>query len=163
MFQGSNPNLKPFKKGHKKVGGRKKGVPNKVPGSVKKAMVDGAARIGLDGNGFGGLVGFVIRVGILQPEALMRSLIRLLSAELRSKPTVAYTIDPSKLTEEELATYLRLAEKCKRPPPPKDKSAEIDLDVMYQKIQELQRAQSKRRPRRRTVRPKAASSATEPP
>lgn len=152
MFQGNPSNLKPFKKGHKKVGGRKKGVRNKVPGFVKKAMVDAAARIGLDGHGFAGLVGFVIRVGILDPQALMRSLIRLLSAELRSKPTVQYMMDPSKLTDEEVATYLRFEEKCRRPPPREKKTSQIDIDVMHRKVQELiQQAQSKPSPRKRTV------------
>jgi hypothetical protein len=51
-------NLKPFKKGHKKLGGRKKGVPNKSSHFVDKAFMTAVEQIGSDGRGKGGAVGY---------------------------------------------------------------------------------------------------------
>ena len=50
--------LKPFKKGHKKLGGRKKGVRNKKSQSFSHLFMAAAARLGSDGKGEGGVVGF---------------------------------------------------------------------------------------------------------
>ena len=40
-----------FEPGHKKLGGRKKGTPNLISASHKKAMREAIHRIGSDGNG----------------------------------------------------------------------------------------------------------------
>ena len=48
-----------FKPGHKKVGGRKKGTPNRISAACKQAIMAVADRIGMDGTGKGGLVGYM--------------------------------------------------------------------------------------------------------
>jgi len=47
-----------FKPGHKKLGGRKKKTPNRISVSHKKAMREAIHRIGYDGNGKDGEVGY---------------------------------------------------------------------------------------------------------
>jgi hypothetical protein len=47
-----------FKRGHKKFGGRKKGTPNAIPASYKRAMLEATHRLGSDGNGKDGGIGY---------------------------------------------------------------------------------------------------------
>jgi len=47
-----------FQRGHKKFGGRKKGTPNRISADHKKAIREAAHRIGYDGNGKDGEVGY---------------------------------------------------------------------------------------------------------
>jgi hypothetical protein len=47
-----------FEPGHKKLGGRKTGTPNRISASHKKAMREAIHRIGYDGNGKDGEVGY---------------------------------------------------------------------------------------------------------
>jgi hypothetical protein len=47
-----------FEPGHKKLGGRKKRTPNRISPSHKKAIREAAHRIGYDGNGKDGEVGY---------------------------------------------------------------------------------------------------------
>jgi hypothetical protein len=47
-----------FKPGHKKLGGRKKGTPNLISREYKMALREAADRIGSDGNGKDGEVGY---------------------------------------------------------------------------------------------------------
>jgi hypothetical protein len=47
-----------FQRGHEKRGGRKKGTPNRISAGHKKAMREAAHRIGSDGNGKDGEVGY---------------------------------------------------------------------------------------------------------
>jgi hypothetical protein len=47
-----------FKQGHKKLGGRKKGTPNAIPGTYKQAMLEAVHRLGYDGAGKNGGVGY---------------------------------------------------------------------------------------------------------
>jgi hypothetical protein len=55
-----DPSQRPgsFKKGHKKLGGRKKGTPNRISADHKQAMREAIHRIGSDGNGKDGEVGY---------------------------------------------------------------------------------------------------------
>ncbi len=48
-----------FKAGHKKMGGRKRGTPNLISADYKKALVEAATRIGSDGTGKDGVVGYL--------------------------------------------------------------------------------------------------------
>jgi hypothetical protein len=48
-----------FKPGHRKLGGRKRGTPNALSADYKKAILEAAYRIGEDGNGKDGLVGYL--------------------------------------------------------------------------------------------------------
>ena len=45
-----------FKPGHKKVGGRTKGTPNRISADFKTAVLAAADRIGMDGKGKDGVV-----------------------------------------------------------------------------------------------------------
>ncbi len=47
-----------FKPGHKKLGGRKTGTPNRISADHKQAMREAIHRIGSDGNGKDGEVGY---------------------------------------------------------------------------------------------------------
>jgi hypothetical protein len=51
-----------FKKGHKKLGGRKRGTPNLIAYDLRKALLEAAYRIGYDGNGKDGCVGYFVWV-----------------------------------------------------------------------------------------------------
>lgn len=51
-----------FEPGHKKLGGRKKGTPNQISASHKQAMREAIHRIGYDGNGKDGGVGYFMWV-----------------------------------------------------------------------------------------------------
>ena len=48
-----------FKKGREKRGGRKRGTPNFFSADYKKAILEAAYRIGRDGNGKDGVVGYL--------------------------------------------------------------------------------------------------------
>jgi hypothetical protein len=45
-----------------RFGGRQKGTPNKVSGTLKDAVLEAAAEIGLDGKGLDGLKGYLKRI-----------------------------------------------------------------------------------------------------
>ena len=47
-----------FEPGHKKRGGRKKGSRNVISPEHKRALLEAAHRVGSDGNGRGGIVGY---------------------------------------------------------------------------------------------------------
>ena len=47
-----------FKSGHKKLGGRKRGTPNAFSADYKNGILEAAYRIGNDGNGKNGIVGY---------------------------------------------------------------------------------------------------------
>ena len=56
-----------FKPGHKKQGGRKRGTPNALTADYKKAAMEAAYRVGEDGNGKDGLVGYLKWVAMCHP------------------------------------------------------------------------------------------------
>jgi hypothetical protein len=56
-----------FKPGHKKRGGRKRGTPNLFSADYKKAILEAAYRIGHDGNGEDGVLGYFLWVGERHP------------------------------------------------------------------------------------------------
>jgi hypothetical protein len=57
-----------FKPGHEKRGGRKKGTPNKISADTKKALLEAAYRVGSDGNGKDGIVGYFTWLGTRYPD-----------------------------------------------------------------------------------------------
>ena len=57
-----------FKKGHRKLGGRKRGAPNAFSPDYKQAILEAAHRVGHDGNGEDGAVGYFSWVGERDPE-----------------------------------------------------------------------------------------------
>lgn len=56
-----------FKHGYEKRGGRKRGTPNWFSIDYKKAIVEAAYRIGYDGNGEDGVVGYFTWVALYHP------------------------------------------------------------------------------------------------
>jgi hypothetical protein len=52
-----------YRKGHKKIGGRKKGVQNTLTRELKEAIINAAIRLGADGNGKDGLEGYLMMLG----------------------------------------------------------------------------------------------------
>jgi hypothetical protein len=93
LMRGSAPNraqpdyARPgsFKKGREKRGGRKRGTPNVISIDYKKAILEAAYRVGNDGNGKDGLVGYFSWVALRHPEIfctiLLGSLLTLQFAE----------------------------------------------------------------------------------
>ena len=57
-----------FKSGHEKRGGRKRGTPNVFSIDYKKAILEAAYRVGNDGNGKDGLVGYFSWVALRHTE-----------------------------------------------------------------------------------------------
>jgi hypothetical protein len=70
-----------FKKGHKKLGGRKRGTPNKFSAEGKKHILEAAYRVGMDANGAQGLVGYFRWVAGLCPEMVCRMLVGVMEWE----------------------------------------------------------------------------------
>ena len=56
-----------FKPGHKKRGGRKRGTPNAFSADYKRSILEAAYRVGYDGNGKDGVVGYFEWVGTRFP------------------------------------------------------------------------------------------------
>jgi len=86
-----------FKQGHKKLGGRKRGTPNILPIDYKKAIREAAYRIGQDGNGKNGVVGYFTWVLERHPgiffTVLLVSLLPLENAESDSPEEPRQTIE----------------------------------------------------------------------
>lgn len=123
MPQGGN--LKPFEKGHKKMGGRKPGVPNKFTRDVREAILAAANNLGFDTKGHGGLVGFFMKVGIKYPQTLATQLGRILP--LPEKPSSDKFWNFKLLTDDELRQFERLAMKIEIRRPPDEDDTEADL------------------------------------
>jgi hypothetical protein len=66
IMRGSQPARAPvagrgrFEKGHKKSGGRRKGVPNAMTRELREAILNAATKLGEDGKGRDGLEGYVM-------------------------------------------------------------------------------------------------------
>jgi hypothetical protein len=56
-----------FKRGHPKMGGRKKGTPNRIPGIFKKALYEATDRVGFAGSGEDGSIGYFVWIGRRYP------------------------------------------------------------------------------------------------
>lgn len=86
-----------FKHGHKKLGGRKRGTPNFFSFDYKNAILEAAYRIGNDGNGKDGLVGYFAWVAERHPQifctVLLTNLLPLENAESDAPKTPRRTIE----------------------------------------------------------------------
>jgi hypothetical protein len=56
-----------FKPGHKKQGGRKRGTPNAFSADYKESIFEAAFRVGRDGNGEDGILGYFLWLGKRHP------------------------------------------------------------------------------------------------
>jgi hypothetical protein len=106
-------NLKPFKKGHKKLGGRKKGVRNKFPVELREAVLVAAQSLGADGKGSGGLVSYLRMLARKHPTRFIRLLSRTLMLPVRSPDS--YPCCLHSLTAEEFKELERLLFKAQIP------------------------------------------------
>src|SRR5689334_17822906 len=106
--------LKPFEKGHKKVGGRKKGVPNKRP--FAELFMVAAERLGSDGKGAGGAVGFFVSL-VKDPRVAARLALAILRYEEKHPPKhlaqrqLIRILQSAELNQEEKETLERIWEK----------------------------------------------------
>jgi hypothetical protein len=76
-----------FKKGHKKIGGRKKGTPNRVSPNLKRVILEAAYRVGCDGTGKDGVRGYFAWVAVQHTHVFV---VELLSRCLEIESTPPY-------------------------------------------------------------------------
>src|SRR5580693_10623737 len=70
-----------FKPGHKKVGGRRKGTPNRISADYKQAVLAVADRVGMDAKGNDGVVGYFRYLALQYPAAYCKLLSRIIDIE----------------------------------------------------------------------------------
>jgi hypothetical protein len=113
----NSQNLKPFQKGHKKLGGRKKGVLNKRSLSLSKITFAALERVGSDGQGTGGVVGYFISILKKDPRVGARLALVLLRDEAKHPPKdsalkeLIKILQSAKLNQEEKKVLARIWEK----------------------------------------------------
>jgi len=67
-----------FKKGRRKTGGRKAGVPNKLSADFIENLLSVAEALGSDGAGTDGVVGYLKRLGLEDPAVFCKLLLRVM-------------------------------------------------------------------------------------
>ena len=82
-----------FKPGHKKLGGRKKGTPNRISAEHKRAVMAVADRVGMDGMGDGGLVGYLCYLARQYPAAYCKLLCRIMDIQEAYPERFSHTAD----------------------------------------------------------------------
>jgi hypothetical protein len=86
-----------FKPGHEKQGGRKRGTPNAFSADYKESIFEAAFRVGRDGNGKDGILGYFLWLGERYPEIfytkLWVNLLPLEEAESNAPEEPRRTID----------------------------------------------------------------------
>jgi hypothetical protein len=92
-----------FKQGHEKRGGRKRGTPNSLSIDYKKAIFEAAYRVGEDGNGKDGIVGYFRWVAVRHPQINLTMLSNLLPLEFAE----------SNMPEEPRWTMAEINERCR--------------------------------------------------
>jgi hypothetical protein len=92
-----------FKKGHEKRGGRKRGTPNLISAVYKEAILEAAYRVGNDGNGTDGLLGYFKWVAGHHQTAYVRLLMNLLPLDA----AISNTSEEPRLTLEEIDQWSR--------------------------------------------------------
>jgi hypothetical protein len=100
-----------FKQGHEKRGGRKLGTPNLFSADYRKAILEAAWRIGYDGSGKNGVVGYFKWVAIRHPAVFGTTLISLLPFENAGSNIPEKLGRTAEETDQLLRKYIGLAEK----------------------------------------------------
>ncbi len=102
-----------FQVGHRKLGGRKRGTPNKATKEYREALIEAANQIGSDGKGKEGLVGYLTVIAIYYPKVFARMLCALVRPGGASEPDEPEPDEPElekrNLTLEEAKVELRKA------------------------------------------------------
>jgi hypothetical protein len=112
--------LRPFQKGHKKLGGRKKGVRNKSSLSLDKLAIAAATRVGSDGKGKDGLIGYLTWVFRTKPRSALRLLGPILAYETKHPPKdlarreLIRILQSHNLTQKEYAVLAKIEIKISR-------------------------------------------------
>ena len=83
-------------------GGRKKGVPNKLTGVLKDAILLAAEQVGEDGRGNDGLVGYLRKIARTQPKTYAALLGRLLPYQITERPPAEVTYRSAEEVREDL-------------------------------------------------------------
>lgn len=94
--------LIPIKKGERRVG-RKKGTPNKTTTLLKDAIIEASVRLGRDGKGKDGTVGYLMWLARIEPAVYGRMLEKILPMQLEVKDTTkkTYTAEEARAALEE--------------------------------------------------------------
>jgi hypothetical protein len=108
-----------FKSGHEKLGGRKEGTPNKTPRATRQTLLDVASCVGSDGNGAGGLVGYLTWLAKRHPKIFLRQLGRLLVLEATEK-SLPHCADETPTAFERNETLRKQTKEFLRRRPPAD-------------------------------------------
>jgi hypothetical protein len=82
------PRGRPFKKGQPKIGGRKAGTPNRFSSDVREALLEAVNRLGSDGKGADGMVGYLMRYGDKRPTAVLSLLGRAMPGLVHTQSVV---------------------------------------------------------------------------
>jgi len=102
-----------FQVGHKKLGGRKHGTPNKRTREYREALIEVANQIGSDGKGKEGLVGYLTVIALYHPAVFVRMLVgAMIRSGGASEPDEPEPDEPEpekRLTIEEAKAELRKA------------------------------------------------------
>jgi hypothetical protein len=110
--------LKPFKKGHKKLGGRKKGILNKKSQSLDHLIMAAIQKAGSDGKGKDGAVGFFMTYLKDNPKLALRLLASVLRFEEKHPPKdlaqreLTRILQSAELNQDEKQTLARIWEKA---------------------------------------------------
>ena len=102
-----------FQRGHEKRGGRKPGTPNVFSLAYKKLIVEAAYRVGEDGNGRDGVVGYLTFIAEYHPEIFVKLLMNLIPPEPADEDadeTPPWTMEDLNLA---LGEYIQLRERTK--------------------------------------------------
>jgi hypothetical protein len=86
-----------FKSGHQKLGGRKRGTPNRSNLFDQRAVLRAAHLVGFDLNGKDGLVGYFMWVALSHPRAFLTLALRIMDIQEGPQSLVA---QPSQTTEQ---------------------------------------------------------------
>ena len=108
-----------FKKGHKKLGGRKKGTPNRINRNLIEVMLKAAGQVGSDGKGKDGIGGYFRRLAG-KKEGYFVSLLR--PAVQKQLPATELENEVIYSTEQDFRQALldRGVHPTLSPPPPRD-------------------------------------------
>jgi hypothetical protein len=84
---GRVPNPGDFRDGHPKIGGRKKGTPNRFTSDIRDALIEAVNRVGRDGEGDEGMVGYLMASAMSQRQSILAMLNKAMPSLVNVKET----------------------------------------------------------------------------
>jgi hypothetical protein len=100
-----------FKPGHEKRGGRERGTPNLLSIDFKRGLFEAAYRIGQDGNGKNGIVGYFMWVAEYHPPIFVSGLANVLVLEYAERDTPEEPRSTIEEINQAVRDYIRLTDK----------------------------------------------------